>query len=119
MDINLGGNTLTNGYFAGIVSGPNAGENWIILTASYSASAGDRIQADTSGGAFTITLPATASVGDTIQIEDATLNWNINNLTIARNGLKINGSAANYVASVVGNKLSIVYISISYGWSIK
>jgi len=30
MDINLGGNTLTNGYFAGIVSGPNANGNWLV-----------------------------------------------------------------------------------------
>lgn len=92
---------------------------WIIKTSAYTASAGDRIQADTSGGAVTITLPATAALGDPIQIEDASLSWGTNNLTIARNGLKINNGTSNYTASVTGNKLSIVYISSGYGWSIK
>jgi len=119
MDINLGGNTLTDGYFAGIVIGSGASTAWIIETAAYTAVAGDKIQADTSGGAFTITLPATASIGDAIQIEDATLSWQTHNLTIARNGLNLNGGTSNYVAGVTGNKLSIVYISSTYGWSIK
>jgi len=77
------------------------------------------VQADTSGAAWTLTLPASAAVGDTIQIEDATLNWATNNLTIARNGLKINGGTTNYTANVSGGKLSCVYISAGYGWSIK
>ncbi len=119
MDINLGGNTLTNGYFAAIVIGPDAAGQWIVQSANYTANAGDLIQADTSRGAFTITLPATASVGDTILIQDATLTWNINNLTIAPNGLSINGGITNYTACLIGNKLTVTYVSTSYGWSIK
>jgi hypothetical protein len=119
MNIDLGGNTLINGYFAGIVVGPGAGGQWIVVGSAYTAVAGDMIQADTSAGAFTITLPAAASLGDTILVQDAKLTWNGNNLTLAPNGLLINGGSTNYVASVQGNKLSIVYISSSYGWSIK
>lgn len=93
---------------------------WIVKTAAYTAVAGDRIQADTlTTAAFTITLPATATVGDSIQIEDANFNWNNANLTIGRNGLKINGGTSDFVASISGNKLSGVYISTAYGWSIK
>jgi hypothetical protein len=119
MNIDLGGNTLTDGYFAGIVIGPSANTSWIVEASAYTSAAGNMIQADTRGGAFTITLPATASVGDAILIQDATLAWNTNNLTIARNGLNINGGTSNYVASLAGSKLTIVYISSSYGWSIK
>lgn len=93
--------------------------SFIIITSAYTAVVEDKIQADTSGGAFTITLPATASVGDSIEIEDAKLSWPTHNLTIARNGLLINGGTSNYTASVVGNKLSVIYISSGYGWSIK
>jgi len=93
--------------------------SFIIITGAYTAVAGNLIQADTSGAAFTVTLPATANIGDFIEIEDAKLTWNTNNLTIARNGLNINGGTTNYTASVVGNKISVVYISSSYGWSIK
>ena len=93
--------------------------SFIVIAETYTAVAGNLIQADTSGGAFTITLPASASIGDEIEIEDAKFTWNTNNLTIAANGLNINGGMSNYTASVIGNKLSIVYISTTYGWSIK
>jgi Ran-binding protein 9/10 len=93
--------------------------SFIIVAEPYTAVAGNNIQADTSGGSFTVTLPATANIGDFVGIEDAKLSWNTDNLTIARNGLNINGGTSNYTASVVGNKLSIVYISSTYGWSIK
>ncbi len=119
MNIDLGGNTLINGYFAGIVIGPGTDGQWIVVGSAYTAVAGDLIQADTSAGALAITLPASASLGDTILIQDAKLTWNANNLTLIGNGLLINGGSTNYVASVQGNKLTIVYISSSYGWSIK
>ena len=93
--------------------------SYFVVSEPYTAVAGDNIQADTSGGAFTITLPATAVIGDGIQIGDAKLSWNTNNLTLAPNGLNLNGQAGNYIASVQGNLLSIVYISSTFGWSIK
>ena len=94
-------------------------QSYIIVTGAYTAISGNLIQANTSGGAFTLTLPSTASIGDYIEVEDAVLTWDAHHLTINRNGLKINGTTSNYTASVIGNKLSIVYISTSYGWSIK
>ena len=39
MDINFGGNTLTNGYCAGTVAGPHANGTWIIKSAAYTAAA--------------------------------------------------------------------------------
>ncbi len=92
---------------------------YLIVGEAYTAVAGNKIQADTSNGSFSITLPAFANVGDYIEIEDAKLTWNTNNLAISRNGLLINGVSSNYTASVQGNKLSIVYISTGFGWSIK
>jgi len=92
---------------------------WLIKVANYTAVSEDRIQTDTGGGAFTITLPAAPAIGDQVLIEDATGSWATNNLTIARNGLKINDGTTNYTASVAGNKLSCVYISVGFGWSIK
>ncbi len=85
----------------------------------YTAAAGNRIQADTSSGAFSITLPATATAMDEIQVEDATLSWDSANLTLLRNGLKINSGTSDYTANVIGGKLSIVYINATVGWSIK
>lgn len=52
------------------------------------------VAADTSGGVFTLTLPATPSVGDYVVIVDATTSFNTNNLTIDGNGNNIMGSAS-------------------------
>ena len=119
MNIDLGGNTLVNGYFAGIVIAPGPSPRWIVVSSDYTAGVGDKIQADTTKSPFTITLPSTASIGDKVLIQDAKLTWHRNNLTIASNGLRINGGSTDYIASVIGNKISIVYTSTSYGWSIK
>lgn len=97
----------------------HAAVSWLVEVADYTASSGDKIQADTSGGAFTITLPPAPAIGDEVDIEDATGGFGTNNLTIARNALKINGVTSDFTASVIGSKLRAVYISAGYGWSIK
>jgi len=91
----------------------------LIKTGAYTAVALDDIEVDTSAGVVTITLPAAATVGDRIYLADAKGTFGTNALTIARNGLLINGSASNYTASVIGSKLKATYISSGYGWSIK
>jgi hypothetical protein len=98
---------------------PDGVAAWQVKSADFAAAASGRYQVDTSGGAVTSTLPASASVGDEITIEDAKLSFATHNLTIARNGLKINGGTSDYTASVAGGKLSLVYISSGYGWSVK
>jgi hypothetical protein len=92
---------------------------WELKNSAFTAVAGHKYQVDTSGGAVTVTLPASATAMDSIELADAKLSWNSNNVTISRNGLNINNGASNYTASVQGNKLSLVYISSGYGWSIK
>jgi len=51
---------------------------------------GDRLIADTSGGSFTITLPATPTVGDYVVITDGS-NFATNNCIVGRNGSTIDG----------------------------
>lgn len=51
------------------------------------------IFADTTGGAFTITLPA-ANAGRELYIKDNTGNWSTNNLSIDPNGAQIDGNGA-------------------------
>lgn len=71
-------------------------------TANYTAITGDRLECDTSGGAFTVTLPASPSNGDFVQVWDgnATVLLNgftTNPLTVARNGQTINGLSADWI----------------------
>lgn len=55
---------------------------------------------DTSGGAFTATLPATPVAGNTIYFADGGSSFSTNNLTIGKNGSTIMGTDENLVVDV-------------------
>ena len=74
-------------------------ENWDIITTTYTASSNENLVADTSGGAFTITLPASPSTGDVVRFADGD-DWDTYNLTIGRNGNTIDGQAQNLILDV-------------------
>ena len=90
------------------------------VSTTFSASVNDRVLANTSGGAYTITLPANASLldGDTIQIIDISNNASNNNLTVGRNGSLMNGAAENLTIDVSGAIVTLIYSGSTYGWII-
>ena len=54
--------------------GGNANLNpWVVKTTNYTATEGDRIIADTSGGTFTVSLPATPTAGWYVVIGGVTM----------------------------------------------
>jgi hypothetical protein len=81
---------------------------WSAKTANYTAVAGDRLIANTSGGAFTITLPASPTVGQQVSVIDGG-NWSSINLTIARNGSTIKSSASNLTLNIGGIMVDFIY----------
>ena len=88
------------------------------VTTTYTATVGEKIMTDSSGAAFTITLPASPSFGDEIEFFDATDSWVPNNVTLNRNGLNINGSAANFLLNVDGGKARLKYFNAAQGWRV-
>ena len=56
--------------------------------------AGQGFFIDTSSAAHTINLPASPSIGDTIQVRDYAGSFGTNNVTLGRNGSLIVGGAA-------------------------
>jgi hypothetical protein len=76
---------------------------------------GTRYFVDTSA-ARSLTLPASPSAGDEIQIFDATGTAGTNNITVLRNALKINGIADNAMLDANGAAASFVYTGSTYGW---
>jgi len=82
--------------------------NWVVKTTTYTAVNHDNIVADTSGGAFTITLPASPSSGDEVRFADGA-NWATNNLTVARNGSTIEGLAEDLVLDITSVLVNLVY----------
>jgi hypothetical protein len=67
-------------------------------TANYTATAGQLVPCNTSGGAFTVTLPASPNVGDRVGVFLVAAG---NNLTVSRNGNTIDGSASDLTISAV------------------
>jgi YbbR domain-containing protein len=90
-----------------------------IKTSNYTASDGDNLFADTSGGAFTITLPASPSIGNQVKIIDAEGTFGTNNLTVGRNSQKIQGSAADLTVSTNSAGIALVYVNADNGWRLK
>jgi hypothetical protein len=90
------------------IGGGGGGITYSLKTSAYTASAGDGIIADSSGGAFTITLPASPSTGDIVSIVDGAA-WATNNVTVARNGSTIEGASEDLVLDVSSLGLDLVY----------
>jgi hypothetical protein len=87
-----------------------------IKTATFTAANGEGYFANTSGGAFTMNLPA-GSAGAIVSVVDYTNTFQTNTLTISPNGSeKIGGVAAAFVASTEGQSLTFVYVDSTEGW---
>lgn len=80
-----------------------------VKTSNYTASANDGVQTSTSGGSFTVTLPATPAVGDQVIVTDSVGSWATNNLTIGRNGSTIEGDASDLICDISGVSVQFVY----------
>jgi hypothetical protein len=90
--------------------------SWAIKTSAYTAVSSDHLACNTSGGAFTVTLPATPSANDYVSFADYGQSWGTNNLTIARNSVNIEGAASDLVYSTTGAPFTLTYIDATKGW---
>ena len=87
-----------------------------IKTATFTAANGEGYFCNTSGGAFTVNLPSSPSVGDIVAIKDYGSSFATNNLTIGRGGSNLNGSALDSVRSTDNESLTLVYADATKGW---
>jgi len=83
--------------------------SYVTKTANYTTANLEGVLADTSGGAFTVTLPASPSAGDQVVIADAGASFGSNNLTVGRNSSTINGVAENLILDITGVNVQFVY----------
>ena len=87
-----------------------------IKTATFTAASGEGYFCNTSGGAFTVNLPSSPSVGDIVAIKDYASTFNSNNLTIGRGGSNMNGNAGDSVRDTANESLTLVYADATKGW---
>ena len=82
---------------------------YLVRSSAYTAANENQIIANTSGGAFTITLPASPASGAEILIADGANTWATNNLTIARNGQTIGALAEDMICDISGVTIRLVF----------
>jgi len=92
-----------------------------VKTANYTAANNDGVLTNTTGGAFTVTLPTSPSVGNIVLVIDSFSQWGTNNLTIDPTALiKIAGNTAGdtLVCDITGATVTLVYTGATYGWNV-
>jgi hypothetical protein len=85
------------------------GVNWTNKSATYTAVNTDGIIADTSGGSFTVTLPASPSTGSYVVFVDGGNSFQAYPLTVAGNGSTIDGSYTSAVLNITNAKVEFIY----------
>ena len=96
------------------------GTDWqAVKTSGYTAVAGQGIFANTAGGAFTVTLPSSPSIGDEVTIVDYAGTFDSNNLTVGRNSQPIQGSAADLTVATERAGFTLAFTDGTQGWLLK
>ena len=96
--------------------GGGSSSSFVEKTTNATLSAGDKVIVDSSSSALTMTLPASPTLGDEIAFIDGTNTAATNNITIDRNGEKIDGEAADMTIDINGAAFTLVYYNSSRGW---
>ena len=87
-----------------------------IKTSTFTAANGEGYFANTSGGSFTMNLPA-GTAGNIVSVVDYTNTFQTNSLTITPNGSqKIGGVNASATLSTEGQSVTFVYVDDTEGW---
>ena len=98
--------------------GRSGSVNWdtSIKTGTFTATSGNGYFCNTAGGAFTVNLPSSPSVGDIVAVKDYSGTFSSDNLTIGRGGSNMNGAASDTVRSTDNESLTLVYADATKGW---
>jgi hypothetical protein len=106
---------VTNG--SGVLSFASAGTSWqSVQTTGFTAVAGRGYPCNTTSSSFTVTLPASPSVGDYIQIVDYAGTFATNSIILGANSNKINGVVANKALITNREAVTVTYVDSTQGW---
>jgi hypothetical protein len=96
------------------------GTDWqAVKTGNYTAVAGEGIFANTTSGAWTLTLPSSPTIGDEVSIVDYAGTFDTNNLTVGRNSENIQGVAADLTVATERAGFTLAFTDGTQGWLLK
>jgi hypothetical protein len=87
-----------------------------VQTTGFTAVAGRGYPCNTTSAGFTVTLPATPSAGDQVQLVDYAGTFDTNALTIDPNGEDIEGQTSNLLLTGEREGIILTYIDSTQGW---
>jgi len=87
-----------------------------VKTSDFTAVVGEGYFVNTTSSTITATLPASPSIGDIVAIKDYAGTFGTNNVTIGRNGSKIQGQDNNSLLSTNRASVVLVYVDATKGW---
>ena len=104
--------------FVDVTTLVTSGIDWqsTIQTTGFTAASGKGYFCNTTGGAFTATLPASPSAGDIVGLKDYAATFGSNALTVGRNSSNIQGNATNSSISTDRASVVLVYVDGTKGW---
>jgi len=138
-EVTIGNSNVTSLRIPGLASGASAndvltfngtditlaapsggGLSWQpVITTNTTATASQGFFVNTSGGAVTLTLPATPTQGDEVAFVDYAGTAATNNITIGRNGENIQGSGSDLIINTNRAANTLVYADATQGWLLK
>jgi hypothetical protein len=106
--------TITSAKLASGTDGLFAWQS--VQTTGFTAVAARAYPCNTTSSAFTVTLPASPSVGDQVLLLDYAGTFDTNALTVSPNGLKIEGGTSNLLLTGDREGVTLTYIDSTQGW---
>ena len=98
-------------------AGGSSGDTpWVEASTTYNALVGSKVFVDSSGGAVSVVLPESPSMGDEVYVVDASGTAGTHNITISRNGKKITGLDEDLILDVDDSAVVLAYYNAARGW---
>ena len=104
--------------FVDVTTLVTSGIDWqsTVQTTGFTAVSGKGYFCNTTGGAFTATLPASPSAGDIVGLKDYAATFGSNALTVGRNSSNIQGASNNSKLSTDRASVVLIYVDSTKGW---